>query len=131
MTGTVRRCLTLVILLCVFVTLRGCLHHTQTKRVQRELVAPTPSVAVTSTNLSAAPTAAERLATGAPEQVSTCVAAIAAQSDPARLATLGSRQTNPRLKRIMYFLAQARMGGANPGDVIDQAQRASVRADCS
>jgi hypothetical protein len=54
-----------------------------------------------------------------------CVTAIAAQSDPAKLATLGKRAANPRLKRIMYYLAQARMGGADPGNVVDQAQMAN------
>lgn len=40
--------------------------------------------------------------------------AIAAQSDPAKLATLGRRKANPRLKRIVFYLAQARDAGANP-----------------
>ncbi len=57
------------------------------------------------------------------EQFSVCVQAIAAQSDPAKLATLGERGANPRLKRIMYYLAVARAGGADPGNVIDEAQR--------
>lgn len=55
--------------------------------------------------------------------LSTCITAIASQSDPAKLATLGDRRTNPRLKRIMYYLAQARAGGADAGDVIDRAQQ--------
>ena len=62
------------------------------------------------------------------EDRQTCIQAIAAQSDPAKLATLGSRGANPRLKRIMYYLAEARAGGANPSDVIDQAQRANGSA---
>ena len=57
------------------------------------------------------------------EKLSTCVAAVAAQSDPAKLATLGRRQANPRLKRILYYLAEARAAGADPGEVIDQAQK--------
>ena len=59
------------------------------------------------------------------ERISTCITAIAAQSDPAKLATLSlrSRAANPRLKRILYYLAQARAAGANPGDVIEQAQQ--------
>ena len=57
------------------------------------------------------------------ERLSVCVQAIAAQSDPGKLATLGERGANPRLKRIMYYLALARAGGADPGEVIDQAQR--------
>ena len=55
--------------------------------------------------------------------LSTCVTAIAAQSDPAKLGTLGSRATNPRLKRILYYLASARDSGADPAEVIEQAQR--------
>ncbi|MBE7158536.1 MAG: hypothetical protein INR62_08915 [Rhodospirillales bacterium] len=57
------------------------------------------------------------------ELLSTCVTAIAAQSDPAKLTTLGSRAANPRLKRILYYLAQARAGGTEPGEVIDRAQK--------
>lgn len=57
--------------------------------------------------------------------LATCIRAISSQSDPAKLATLGSRQTNPRLKRIMFYLATARAGGADPGEVIDQAQKAN------
>ena len=57
--------------------------------------------------------------------LSTCVTAIAAQSDPAKLGTLGSRATNPRLKRILYYLAVARDGGADPAEVIEQAQHAN------
>ena len=55
--------------------------------------------------------------------LSTCVTAIAAQSDPAKLGTLGSRATNPRLKRILCYLAVARDGGADPAEIIEQAQR--------
>lgn len=36
------------------------------------------------------------------ELLQTCVDAITAQSDPAKLASLGKRQANPRLKRILY-----------------------------
>ena len=36
---------------------------------------------------------------------------------------LGSRATNPRLKRILYYLAVARDGGADPAEIIEQAQR--------
>lgn len=57
------------------------------------------------------------------EKLSTCITAIAAQSDPAKLATLGRRQANPRLKRILYYLAEARAAGADPAVVIDQAQK--------
>ena len=57
------------------------------------------------------------------EKLSVCITAIAAQSDPSKLATLGTRAANPRLKRIMYYLYQARVGGADPATVIDQAQQ--------
>ncbi len=70
-----------------------------------------------------ASTAANQLTVEQKEQLSVCVQAIAAQSDPAKLATLGERGANPRLKRIMYYLARARASGAEPGDVIEQAQR--------
>ena len=63
------------------------------------------------------------------EQLSVCIQAIAAQSDPAKLATLGERGANPRLKRIMYYLALARAGGADPGNVIDEAQRQNGSLD--
>ena len=63
------------------------------------------------------------------EKLSVCLTAIAAQSDPARLSTLSTRAANPRLKRIMYYLAQARAGGADPGEVIDEAQRMNGSAD--
>ena len=63
------------------------------------------------------------------EKLSTCVTAIAAQSDPAKLATLGKRQANPRLKGIVYYLAEARAAGADPAAVIDQAQQRNGSAD--
>ena len=72
---------------------------------------------------SLAPDREEAASEPAKEQLSTCITAIAAQSDPAKLATLGSRAANPRLKRIMYWLAAARDTGANPSDVINQAQK--------
>ena len=108
-----RGCSVIVVLLCAFLAVRGCLHHTQVKRVEQFLASPTPAVAQ--------PPAA-------PEQLSTCIAAIAAQSDPAKLATLGSRAANPRLKRIVYYLAEARDDGADPREVIDRAQQANGSA---
>ena len=57
------------------------------------------------------------------EPLSVCLQAIAAQSDPAKLATLGERAANPRLKRILYYLAQARRGGTDPGEVHDLGRR--------
>ena len=57
------------------------------------------------------------------ENLSTCVVAVAAQSAPAKLATLGRRQANPRRKRILYYLAEARAAGADPAAVADQAQQ--------
>ena len=79
-----------------------------------------PTIAATSENSSAVEPN---------EQLSVCVQAIAAQSDPGKLATLGERGANPRLKRIMYYLAQARAGGADPAEVIDQAQRQNGSTD--
>lgn len=60
--------------------------------------------------------------------VALAVEAIAAQSDPAKLATLGRRQANPLLKRIVFYLAQARDAGADPTRVIEAAQRVNGSA---
>ena len=62
------------------------------------------------------------------EQTDPCLTAVAAQSDPAKLSTLGTRAANPRLKRIVYWLAVARDQGRSPADVIDQAQLANGSA---
>ena len=101
-----------------------------TLRRRAELTDPTvPELAaVTSASLSAPsdpPSAVVPSAVQPAVPLSTCVAAIAAQSDPAKLGTLGSRATNPRLKRILYYLAVARDGGADPAAVIERAQRAN------
>jgi len=45
--------------------------------------------------------------------------ALLSLSDPAKLATLGERGANPRLKQIVYWLNQARLSGENPSHVID------------
>lgn len=83
-----------------------------------------PATALASLSAPAGPTApASPSAVQPAVPLSTCVSAIAAQSDPAKLGTLGSRATNPRLKRILYYLALARDGGADPAEVIEQAQR--------
>lgn len=60
--------------------------------------------------------------------VATYVLAMTVQSDPARLATLGKRQANSRLKRILYYLVTARGAGADQAAVIDQAQAANGEA---
>ena len=57
------------------------------------------------------------------EQLSTSIEAIATQSDLAKLATSGERQADPRLKRIMYYLAEARAGGADLSDMIERGQK--------
>ena len=87
---------------------------------------PAGALAGTATSLSVPPNPVlTAISPAVPPTVplSTCVTAIATQSDPAKLGTLGSRATNPRLKRILYYLAVARDGGADPAEVIEQAQR--------
>ena len=55
---------------------------------------------------------------------STAAVAIAAQTDPAKLATLkGERAANPRMQRCVYWLATAEAAGEQPGAVLDEAAR--------
>ena len=55
---------------------------------------------------------------------STAAMAIAAQTDPAKLATLkGERAANPRMQRCIYWLATAEAAGEQPGEVLDEAAR--------
>ena len=50
--------------------------------------------------------------------------AIAAQTDPAKLATLkGERAANPRLQRCVYWLATAEAGGVKPEALLNEAAR--------
>lgn len=52
------------------------------------------------------------------------IAAVAALSDPARLATLkGERAANERLHRILAYLEEARRAGTLPSKIIDEAQK--------
>jgi hypothetical protein len=52
------------------------------------------------------------------------VEAIAAQTDPAKLATLkGERAANPRLQRCVYWLAMAEAAGDKPEAVLDEAAK--------
>jgi hypothetical protein len=111
-------CFTLGLLAVLAALLLSWCHH------------PTAPRGATSNGAKPAPVVTEAVKPVAPqvEQLSTCITAIAAQSDPAKLATLGRRAANPRLKRIMYWLAAARDTGADPGAVIDQAQTANHSA---
>lgn len=60
----------------------------------------------------------------APTAANTAAVAIAAQTDPAKLATLkGDRAANPRLQRCVYWLATAEAGGQEPGAVLDAAAK--------
>ena len=53
---------------------------------------------------------------------STAAVAIAAQTAPAKLATLkGERAANPRMQRCVYWLATAEAAGEQPGEVLDEA----------
>ena len=55
---------------------------------------------------------------------STAAVAIAAQTDPAKLATLkGERAANPRMQRCVYWLAWAEAAGEKPEAVLDEAAR--------
>lgn len=55
---------------------------------------------------------------------STAAVAIAAQTDPAKLATLkGERTANPRMQRCVYWLATAEAAGEQPGALLDEAAR--------
>ena len=72
----------------------------------------------------ATPPAADRR-----ETMAQVVAAITAQSDPAKLVTLGARGANPRLKRIVFYLAAGRDAGADPLAIIRASQRANGSAD--
>jgi len=48
--------------------------------------------------------------------------AVAAQTDPAKLATLkGKRAANPRVQRCVYWLAQAEMKGIKPEEILSKA----------
>ena len=55
---------------------------------------------------------------------STAAVAIAAQTDPARLATLkGERAANPRLQKCVYWLAYAEEQGEKPEVVLDESAK--------
>ncbi|HWN96915.1 MAG TPA: hypothetical protein VNT99_17940 [Methylomirabilota bacterium] len=43
--------------------------------------------------------------------------------EPAKLATLGPRAANPRVQKIVYWLATAKAQGVNPPRVVDVALR--------
>jgi len=55
---------------------------------------------------------------------STAAVAIAAQTDPAKLATLkGERAANPRLQKCVYWLANAEEQGEKPEVVLDESAK--------
>jgi len=45
--------------------------------------------------------------------------------DPAKLATLGDRGANPRLKKIVYWLDYARKAGRDPSQLVDEILKSS------
>jgi len=51
--------------------------------------------------------------------------ALLSLSDPSKLATLGERGANPRLKKIVYWLYEARTAGQDPSQVIDEVLQAN------
>lgn len=75
-----------------------------------------------------APTATPDAA-AARERLAVVIKAVAAQSDPAKLSTLGPRGANPRLKKIVFYLAEGRDAGADPVAIIRAAQRANGSAN--
>lgn len=94
-----------------------------TPQALRSLPAPTPSSTPTSGQLpqktlqpfKADPTSKP----GIPGQRQDYQVALVSLADPAKLATLGDRGANPRLKKIVYWLDYARKEGRDPGQVID------------
>ena len=55
---------------------------------------------------------------------STAAVAIAAQTDPVKLATLkGERAANPRMQRCVYWLAYAEEQGEKPEAVLDESAK--------
>jgi fructose-specific component phosphotransferase system IIB-like protein len=55
---------------------------------------------------------------------STAAVAIAAQTDPAKLATLkGERAANPRLQKCVYWLANAEEQGEKPEAILDESAK--------
>ena len=60
---------------------------------------------------------------------STVAVAIAAQTDPAKLATLkGERAANPRLQKCVYWLAYAEEQGEKPEVVLDESAKLNKTA---
>jgi hypothetical protein len=60
---------------------------------------------------------------------STVAVAIAAQTDPAKLATLkGERAANPRLQKCVYWLAYAEEQGEKPEAVLDESAKLNKTA---
>ena len=60
---------------------------------------------------------------------STAAVAIAAQTDPAKLATLkGERAANPRLQKCVYWLASAEEQGEKPEAVLDESAKLNKTA---
>jgi len=60
---------------------------------------------------------------------STAAVAIAAQTDPAKLATLkGERAANPRLQKCVYWLAYAEEQGEKPEVVLDESAKLNQTA---
>ena len=60
---------------------------------------------------------------------STAAVAIAAQTDPAKLATLkGERAANPRLQKCVYWLAYAEELGEKPEVVLDESAKLNKTA---
>ena len=61
----------------------------------------------------------QKAALHAPTQRPPYELALANLSDPLKLATLGERQANPRLKKILYWLDEARRAGVPPEKAVE------------
>lgn len=136
-TGCALFALPLVLALLLALGLRGCAHRhrhrtrTRTRFQGGHVLAVTPAPTIPARRpllATPAPPAAPPISRVPRDALGQAVYAIAAQSDPAKLVTLGSRGANPRLKRIVFYLAQARDAGADPARVIEDAQKANGSA---
>lgn len=125
---TILGCLSVaVVCLCSVVALKTCSHPARARYVRRP--AALPAVASPSYVPALPVRAVHRTEAPREQSADSPLAAVASQSDPSKLATLGIRGANPRVKRIVYWLAVARAQGRDPGEVIDQAQRMNGSAD--
>jgi hypothetical protein len=51
--------------------------------------------------------------------------ALTSLTDPAKVATLGDRAANPRLKKVVFSLSEAKFRGVDVSALIEQVQTAT------